>query len=563
MPSACQAAGLVMPGFLDAALGAIASPSVRGVIDDAVFYCGVREFVIDGIVVGPYRDEVAVKLAQALGMLSMVIMTLWVAIQGFSFISGQAKQTVVPMLLRTGKIVLVLSLVTLLAKESPFVVESVEDFKDLISQGVADGADVTTLIDLNLGVAAMLSSINDSIRSVESQRDPNVVTSAVGLLGQSGPAMLTATLLLLTELSVTLAIMLSPVFIFFLIFQQTAPLFWSWAKFLLGALFSLATLTLVASLALQATLLYGATVVAAFFTNSGDGLGGIINTIAGGPFDINASSLRLAALGTLMSAIIISVPPVIMGFFGAAAAFTTGAMTAMGGGAMMLAQQMGAGKSAGPGIPALAAGQPAAAGAAGGGALLPAQQNPGYLTQQGSGQFTAGGGLMSSQYMQQMKSIFSGGSGEGGAAAGQAAPAGQRGLAPQPGEGGGSGGLNTVQMRERQLIEAQEMRADHTGVYRTASADAALAHDPSLGRQGHLPVSGAGGGGAVGAGLPASAAAGPSGTNGAAGAAQGSGGGNNDAPTHAGDKPSAPPAPQARPSVPEGAHTKNARNDRG
>src|SRR5690606_16883789 len=168
-------------------------------------------------------------------------------------------------------------------------------FKDLISQGVADGADVTTLIDLNLGVAAMLSSINDSIRSVESQRDPNVVTSAVGLLGQSGPAMLTATLLLLTELSVTLAIMLSPVFIFFLIFQQTAPLFWSWAKFLLGALFSMATLTLVASLALQATALYGATVVAAFYTNSGDGLGGMINTIAGGPFDINASSLRLAA----------------------------------------------------------------------------------------------------------------------------------------------------------------------------------------------------------------------------------------------------------------------------
>ncbi len=495
MPSACQAASLVMPGFLDAALGAITSPSVRGVIDDAVFYCGVREFVIDDIVVGPYRELVAVKLAKALGFLSMVIVTLWVAVQGFNFMSGQGKQAVVPTMYRTGKLVLVLSLVTLLAKESPFVVESVESFKDLISHGVADGTDVTTLIDVNLGVAAMLSSINDAIRSVESQRDPNVVTSAVGLLGQSGPAMLTATLLLLTELSVTLAIMLSPVFIFFLIFQQTAPLFWSWAKFLLGALFSMATLTLVASLALQATALYGATVVAAFYTNSGDGLGGMINTIAGGPFDINASSLRLAALGTLMSAIIISVPPVIMSFFGAAAAFTTGAMAAMGGGAMMLAQQMGAGKSAGSGVPALSGPQAGAAASSGGASMAPTQQNPQYLTQQGSGQFTAGGSLMSSQYMQQMKSVFGGG--EGGAEAGQAAPAGQRGLAPQSIEGGNSSsGLAMAQSRERALERVGELRPGPDGVYRTATTDAALAGDGNLGRGGNLRVSGAGGGSA-------------------------------------------------------------------
>jgi len=41
MPSVCQAAGLVMPCFLDAVLWAIASPSVCGVTDGAVFYCGV------------------------------------------------------------------------------------------------------------------------------------------------------------------------------------------------------------------------------------------------------------------------------------------------------------------------------------------------------------------------------------------------------------------------------------------------------------------------------------------------------------------------------------------
>lgn len=491
MASACEAAGLVLPGFLDAALGAITSESVRGVIDDAVFYCGVREFVIDGIVVGPYRELVAVKLAQALGVLSLVVVTLWVAVQGFQLLSGQSKQAVLPTVYRTGKLVLVLSLVSMLAKESPYVVESVESFKDLISHAVADGADVTTLIDVNLGITAMLSSINDAIRSVESQRDPNVVTSTVGLLGQSGPAMLTATLLLLTELSVTLAIMLSPLFIFFLIFQQTTALFWSWAKFLLGALFSMATLTLVASLALQATALYGATVVAAFYTNSGDGLGGMINAFAGGPFDINASSLRLAALGTLMTAIIVSVPPVIMGFFGAAAAFTTGAMVSMGG-AGMLAQQMGAGKSAGMGAPAL--GTSAGVGGGRDAGSPPSQyQNPAYLGQQGLARSQVGdGGAAPSLSSQTMQHISGRLHGAGGVAEVTdvtpkqlASPAGRHGLASgspaavgYSGSGGAAGSLGEVQQRQGRL--ADEIRGGDVQVPKALYVSGDQAYSPPV-----------------------------------------------------------------------------------
>lgn len=532
MSSACEAAGLVMPKLLDAALAAIASPSVRGVIDDALFYCGVREFVIDNIVVGPYRELVAVKLAKALSALSMVIVTLWVAIQGFNFISGQGKQAVLPALYQTGKLVLVLSLVSLLAKESPFVIEAVENFKNLISHAVADGSSVTTLIDVNLGITAMLSSINDAIRSVESQRDPNLITSTVGLLGQSGPAMLTGTLLLLTELSVTLAIMLAPLFIFFLIFQQTAQLFWSWAKFLLGALFSLATLTLVASLALQATALYGATVVAAFYTNSGDGLGGMINAFAGGPFDINASSLRLAALGTLMTAIIVSVPPVIMGFFGGAAAFTTGAMVSMGGAGMM-AQQLGAGKSAGTGAPALgqSAGASGGGGGAGastasGGALSPAQQSPAGLEARGSRAFSVGDEAPSSaqhtlQHVGNRMGPVDDMTDAGTKQDGSTPPGGGRvGLAPQlagADRPDAPGGLGWVQTRQQDLLQAQELNFNHkTGVYEPSTSHAALnAPNSTLGRGGKLHVSGS------------------QGATGAAAAGEGSGtGSRHDTPTH-------------------------------
>lgn len=490
MASACEAAAPVLPGLLDQALGAITSESVRGVLDDAFFYCAVREFVINGIILGPYRELVAVRLAQALGVLSMVVVTLWVAVQGFQLLSGQARQAALPLIYRTARLVLVLSLVSLLAKESPYVVESVENFKDLISQAVTDGSDVTALIDANLGITAMLSSINDAIRSVESQRDTNVVTSTVGLLGQSGPAMLTATLLLLTELSVTLAIMLAPVFVFFLVFQQTAPLFWSWAKFLLGALFSMATLTLVASLALQATALYGASVVAAFYTNSGDGLGGMINAFAGGPFDINASSLRLAALGTLMTAIIVSVPPVIMSFFGAAAAFTTGAMVSMGG-AGMLAQQMGAGRSAGMGVPALGGPQGGPSGAAGGtgpGSLLPHQQSPESLNSQNATHLQVGGRgqapSLSGQTMQQISGRLPGAGDVTDVTPRLASLAGRHGLASEPATGTSvmdrtTAGLRDVQ--DRQNGHAEEFRSGDAQVPKVLKVQGEQGHGlPSL-----------------------------------------------------------------------------------
>src|SRR5690606_31622585 len=125
----------------------------------------------------------------------------------------------------TGKMVLILSLVGLVAANSPVIVDWVGDFKNLISQAVANGTDITTLVDLNLGITSLLNSITESMKAVDNGKDPNAITTTVGLIGQSGPAMLVAVLLMLTELSVTLAIMLAPLFIFFLLFQQTTALF--------------------------------------------------------------------------------------------------------------------------------------------------------------------------------------------------------------------------------------------------------------------------------------------------------------------------------------------------
>lgn len=505
---ACSAAGVLAVGATFG-LGSItgAGADLLTVLNDAFFYCSVREYIMDDIILGSYREEVAQKLAIALGVMSTVIMTIWVSYQGFQIITGANRNPIVPLFIQTGKMVLILSLVGLVAANSPVIVDWVGDFKNLISQAVADGADITTLIDLNLGITSLLNSITESMKAMDNGKDPNTITTTVGLIGQSGPAMLVAVLLMLTELSVTLAIMLAPMFIFFLLFQQTTALFWSWAKFILGALFSMATLTLIGALVLKATAIYGGSVVLAYYG------GALTGTDL---FDISGSSLRLAALGTLMSAIIMATPHTIMQFFGAGAGFAAGAFGFAGAGAVAGSLGAAKGLGTGAGLAALGQNQP---------------QNNGAIGQAGSGSqpSNAPGQIGGSQSL--IQSGYSG-SGNGGVYSAQTAigrfnseasqmrsegdrsmwsrnVAGSRGLANDS----GSLGFQSVRQNQYAMEQLGEMRRDASmgnpptgntevlagnaqdmtldekrGVYTTPSTDAALAG--RAGRGGELRVSG-------------------------------------------------------------------------
>jgi len=73
--SSCGGAPMAI---LTSALSALDSKYLA-MLDDAVFMCNVREYLIDDVLIGVYRDEVAARLGTALMYLSTVIMTIWVA----------------------------------------------------------------------------------------------------------------------------------------------------------------------------------------------------------------------------------------------------------------------------------------------------------------------------------------------------------------------------------------------------------------------------------------------------------------------------------------------------
>jgi type IV secretion system protein VirB6 len=322
----CSSAAL--PAFLVTALTGLDNRYVA-MVNDAVFVCSVREYLIDDMLIGTYRDLVAAKLGIALAYMSTVLMTIWVAYQGFMIISGANRQPILGLAFKTGKMVLILALVALVAGNSPVIADTVLDFQALVTAVVVDeGTDVYRTIDINLALAQVFNALIDGfVGGAQANAEGKSLTQMAGLVGQSGPAMLVSVMAIMAEISITLAIMLAPLFLFFLLFQQTSAMFWSWVKFLLGTMFSLAVLALVSGILLKMMMMYGATVLAGFFLNA-SALGSVVSV------DVGGSAMRMAMLGALSTALLVMIPPLIMQFFNSGASFAAGAMMgAMGGGA--------------------------------------------------------------------------------------------------------------------------------------------------------------------------------------------------------------------------------------
>ncbi|MDG5974383.1 integral inner membrane protein of type IV secretion complex (VirB6) [Hydrogenophaga taeniospiralis CCUG 15921] len=486
-----------VPGFLLAALGML-DPKYIKMIDDAVFMCSIREYLIDDMLIGTYRELVASRLGTALAYLSTAIMTAWVLVQGFTLISGTNRQPVLGLAFKTGKMVFILSLVTLLATKSPVIADTVLDVQALITAAiVGEGTDVYQIIDFNLALAQVFNAlVNSLVGGQQVGAQGNALTSLSGMIGQSGPAMLVSVLAMMAEISITLAVMLSPLFIFFLLFQQTASMFWSWAKFLLGTMVSLAVLALLSGVLLKMTMFYGGSVLAAFYINGALGDAGTI--------DMANSALRMSVMGVLSSMLVMLVPPLIMQFFNSGASFAAGAMTgAMAGGGAMAAHGSPSAGLAGAlgamqnGPPALGNGTPG--GAPGG---RDAHNEAG-----GHGNFAAA----NNQELLARSRNLAGPDAEAGGGARRGAVLGQglRGLANQSSDAMALAGL-------QQRQSTNEFRGGASGGWsgsnRVSSADAiedAVIRDPALGSGGHLGVHGGGGGARATAQAPTESTAAP------------------------------------------------------
>ena len=453
-------------------------------LSDADFYCRLRNYVLYDSLLDNWMMFVVNNLARVVMAMSTAFVTLWVIMAGLKMMSGTQREPVIELMFRGGKIVLVLSLISSMLAATDTIVHTVFGLQNAITTLIT-GSDLSVdrLIDMNLAIAQVMNMVVEDVTltSLDQANQSGSKSLLGGLLGQTGPAALTSVLVLLSQIAIVFALMLAPLFLFFLLFKETSSLFWSWAKFLLGTFISLCFLAIVSSVAMSASLSYGITVMVSYVLNSvadaGDalnatplqiGLGAVAEvligllTSGGDRVDMSGATMRMAMMGGLFATLIVAVPPMIMQMFNASIGYASNLMGSMGL-IRPTAQSGGGGGGA-------AAGQQGAQAAGGGGA---GSYSPAAL----SG--PAGGSAQSNNQMliNRANSQYLGGADGGGAGLG----------APRPGAVGLAPLSNNNVAQIRGLQSGDEFRAGSQVLSKSAPVDGGSSATTTTGSTGWSP----------------------------------------------------------------------------
>lgn len=243
--------------------------------------------------------------------IALVLVTLWIMIQGYRLITGQSRESLMGMISYMARIVVIVTAATTMsvfgANLHRFLTT---DLSTEVNQ-LFTGSDDTTAktIDDNLAWTQLALGAIDAVQIAPGDVQNSDAKDHAMLMagfGTASPPMAAAAMLLLYQFTLALFIGLGPLFILCLMFDQTKELFRRWLMYGIGTVFSMAVLSFVSSLVLQLTLRVAAALWTAHLVNAITGLG------AEG---FSSQALEQGGLGLLMTVLIVSVPPMAAMFF--------------------------------------------------------------------------------------------------------------------------------------------------------------------------------------------------------------------------------------------------------
>ena len=243
--------------------------------------------------------------------IALVLVTIWIMVQGYRLITGQSRDSMMAMVLNMTRIAIVVTAATTMSifggqLQKFFTTDLTSEVNQMFTGNTSTAAQT---IDENLAWSQLALAAIDSVQ-VPADNGALAETKTHALMfagfGTASPPMAAAAMLLLYQFTMALFIGLGPLFILCLIFDQTKDLFRRWLFYGIGTIFSIAMLAFVSSLVLQLTLR-----VAAALWGSG-----IINAITDQNAEgFSSQALQQGGLGLLMTVLIISVPPMAAMFF--------------------------------------------------------------------------------------------------------------------------------------------------------------------------------------------------------------------------------------------------------
>jgi type IV secretion system protein VirB6 len=336
-------------------------------ISGYVYFVLIYNYLQDAI--NTFQSAVLGSFMLWVSGLALVMVTLWVMIQGYRMITGQSQGSMMAMVTNMARVAVIVTVATSMS----IFGGSLQTFLSAngtlgseISKLVAGTNSPISGIDQNMAETQVALAAIDAVEvppgDTETVDAKNRAMFLAGF-GTSSPPMAAGAMLLLYQFAMAMIVGFGPLFILCLIFDQTKELFRRWLMYGIGTLFSIAMLYVVTSIVLYLTVNLAGALWSATLINSVTGQGGE---------GYSSQAIQQGGIGLLMTVLIISVPPMASMFF-------QGTL-----GNFMPYAAFGAGAVSRPGPQ----GQPPGSYGGGGGAYAPpantSQTNPGALSDRSS-----------------------------------------------------------------------------------------------------------------------------------------------------------------------------------
>jgi type IV secretion system protein VirB6 len=297
-------------------------------LGDYVYYVLVYDYLQKQIEIFQ-ANILANMMAWATGI-ALVLLTLWIMIQGYRMITGQSRESMMALVLsmtRTALIVTVATSMSIFGSNLQGYLSANGALGSEISQLVSGEDSPVSAIDKNMAATQLSLAAIDVVQIPPGDiASTNQKTHAMLIagFGAAGPAMTAGAMLLLYQFAMAIFIGLGPLFILCLIFEQTKSLFQRWLLYGIGTLFSIAVLYVMTSIVLKLTINVAAALWSADIIN---------NMLDTGSEGFSSRAMQQGGIGLLLTVLVVSVPPMAAAFFqGTVGNFLTYSAFGVGGG---------------------------------------------------------------------------------------------------------------------------------------------------------------------------------------------------------------------------------------
>jgi type IV secretion system protein VirB6 len=259
-----------------------------------------------------FEDNILAHMMAWASSIALVLVTLWIMIQGYRLITGQSRDSMMAMVMNMTRIAIIVTAATTMSIFGGDLQQYLSANGALgseISQVVSGEDSPVSAIDKNMAVTQLSLAAIDVVQvppgdtaSVQQKTHAMLLAG----LGAAGPPMAAGAMLLMYQFAMALFIGLGPLFILCLIFEQTKSLLQRWLLYGIGTLFSIAVLYVVTSIVLKLTINVAAALWSASIVNH------ILDT---GSEGFSSQALQQGGIGLLLTVLIVSVPPMAAMFF--------------------------------------------------------------------------------------------------------------------------------------------------------------------------------------------------------------------------------------------------------